>query len=80
MRPATASNVDLPLMAALSDKLPLLRDDYSKPMLRFDLVLNLKRSENVRVRACVCVRMSCPRAAEGVLGCGFRVSGLRFRV
>ena len=41
LRPAMASNVDAPLLAALGDRLPLLRDDYAKPMLRFDLLITM---------------------------------------
>ena len=36
--------MDVPLFAALADKLPLLAEDYGKPMLRFDLVLSMPSS------------------------------------
>jgi hypothetical protein len=43
--------VDVPLLAALADKLPLLAEDYGKPMLRFDLVLNMPSSNKAAVLA-----------------------------
>ena len=43
--------MDVPLFAALADKLPLLQEDYSKPMLRFDLVLNMPSSKKAPASA-----------------------------